>query len=624
MSAHPLDPLSAEEIAQVARVLRAGPAEDMALRFVSVELREPGKAAIAEGRRGGAPVGREAFAVLLDRRRRLLVEAVVSLSGGAVTSWHEVPGAQPAVMREECAAADTAVRMDPRWQDAISRRGVTDLSVVDIDIWAAGSDGPDGDPSRRLARALCYVRASQGDNGYARPVEGLVVTVDLWDMTVVEVSDQGAVPLPPEPGNYRPEQAGTRTDVRPIEIRQPEGPSFHLDGWLLSWQNWRLRIGFTPREGLVLHQVGYLDHGRWRPILHRAAVCELYVPYGDPNPTHEIKNVFDVGEWGLGFALNSLELGCDCLGEIRYLDVTVHDENGEPVIVPQGICVHEEDHGVAWKHTERRTGTVETRRARRLVISCFATVNNYDYGFYWYLHTDGRISFELELTGIVSTGAVPAGEPPACGTPLAPGLYAPNHQHFASVRLDMAVDGTRNTVYEVDSVPLAAGHEDRHANAWTTRATPLSRESEAKRRVEPAAARAWSVVNPSVPGPTGAGVGYQLVPGETAPPLARAGSETTRRAGFTGYHLWVTAYDAAERYAAGDYPYRRPDEGGLPAYAAADRPISDTDIVVWYTLGAHHIPRPEDWPVMPVTTVGFTLRPVGFFDANPALDLPRP
>jgi primary-amine oxidase len=623
MSTHPLDPLSAEEIAEVAALLRAGPAEDVALRFVSVELREPGKAALA----GEARPEREAFAVLLDRRRRLLVEAAVSLDRAAVTAWRAVPGAQPAVTREECSAADTAVRTDPRWQEAISRRGVADLSLVDIDLWAAGSDGPDDDPTRRLAHALCYVREGDGDNGYAHPVEGLVATLDLWDMSIVEVADHGTLPLPPSPGNYHPELADApapRTGARPIEIRQPEGPSFTLDGYLLSWQNWRLRIGFTPREGLVLHDVGYADRGRLRSILHRASVSELFVSYGDPNPTHAIKNVFDAGEWGLGFAVNSLELGCDCLGEIRYLDAVLHDENGDPATVSQAICVHEEDHGVAWKHTDARTGTVETRRQRRLVISCFATLNTYDYGFFWYLYTDGTISFEIKLTGIVSTGAIAAAQTPTFGTPLAPGLYAPYHQHFANVRLDMAVDGRDNTVYEVDSVPLPAGPENPHGGAWTTRSTPLTGEAEARRRIDPGAARTWTVLNPAVPGPTGGGVGYQLVPGESAPPLAGRRSPTVRRAGFTEYELWVTAHDPEQRYAAGDYPYRREGQGGLPVYAAADRPVDGTDIVLWYTLGAHHVPRPEDWPVMPVTTVGFTLRPVGFFDGNPALDLPRP
>jgi primary-amine oxidase len=317
-------------------------------------------------------------------------------------------------------------------------------------------------------------------------------------------------------------------------------------------------------------------------------------------------------------------LGCDCLGDIRYFDVVVNDADGNPLTLPHAICLHEEDFGVGWKHTDGLLGHMETRRNRRLVVSCFATLNNYEYGFFWYFYLDGTIEFEVKLTGIVSTGAFPpADTPPLCGTVLAPGLYAPNHQHFFNVRLDMCVDGERNSVYEVDSVALPPGLANPGANAWVTRPTLLARESEAQRVVDPLAGRYWMVTNQSVRNALGQAVGYKLVPGENILPLAAEGSQTDRRAGFAYRHLWVTAYDPAERYAAGDYPNQRPDNDGLPVYVQADRPLDDADVVVWYSFGAHHVPRPEDWPIMPVTRIGFHLKPVGFFAGNPALDLPR-
>jgi primary-amine oxidase len=465
-----------------------------------------------------------------------------------------------------------------------------------------------------------------------------VVLVDLDRMRVHEVTDDGVVPVPERSGNYIPELlAGQfegypenyptvdrlREDLRPIEITQPEGPSFTVDGHAVCWQKWRLRIGYTPREGLVLHQVSYEDRGRIRPILYRASLSELYVPYGDPNATQRIKNVFDEGEGGIGSMLNYLVLGCDCLGHIRYFDVVVNDEDGTPKTLPNAICLHEEDAGVGWKHTDGMLGHMETRRNRRLVISCFFTANNYEYGFFWYFYLDGTIEFEVKLTGILSTGAVAPGEMPACGTLLAPGLYGPNHQHYFNVRLDMSVDGERNSVYEVDSCALPAGPGNPGANAWATRPTLLARESEAQRVVNPLAGRYWTVVNPSTRNGLDQPVAYKLAPGENVLPLAGEGSQTQRRAGFAYRHLWVTAYDPAERYAAGDYPNQRPDDDGLPVYVKADRPLENADVVVWYTFGAHHVPRPEDWPIMPVTKIGFQLKPVGFFDGNPALDLPR-
>ncbi|MGH3831437.1 MAG: primary-amine oxidase [Pseudonocardiaceae bacterium] len=632
---HPLEPLSAEEVAAASAILTRDRDLDRATRFVTIELHEPPKRAVLDGPRPD----REAFVVLRDRDQLSTIEAVVSLTRDAVRSWREVPGVQAIVTVEELAECEALIRADPRWMEAMLRRGVTDFSLVRIDPWAVGNTGPRDDATqRRLLRMLCFVRSGRDDNGYAHPVEGLDTVVDLDWMEVAEIVDHGVVPLPPMPGNYLPELLSEpanvpsfdrlRDDLRPIDITQPEGPSFTVDGHAIAWQKWRLRFGYTPREGLILHQVGYFDQGRVRPILYRASLSELYVPYGDPNPTHRVKNVFDEGEWGLGFMLNSLQFGCDCLGEVRYFDVVVNDGDGNPVVLPNVICLHEEDYGIAWKHTDFSTGRVETRRQRRLVLSCVATASNYEYGFYWYFYVDGTIQYEVKLTGILSTGAVLDDavpfSGPLCGTLVAPGLYAPNHQHFFNVRLDMCVDGERNSVYEVDAAALPVGPGNPAANAWVANPTLLASESQAQRDINPLIGRYWTVVNPSVRGDLNQPVGYKLVPGENILPLAREGSQTQRRAGFAYHHLWVTAFDPAQRYAAGDYPNQRSGDDGLPVYIQADRRLADSDVVVWYTFGAHHVPRPEDWPVMPVCAVGFHLKPVGFFSGNPALDLPRP
>ncbi|MGH3941881.1 MAG: primary-amine oxidase [Pseudonocardiaceae bacterium] len=636
---HPLEPLSAEEIAATSAILTRERSLSKAVRFISIELHEPAKQIVLNVTEGQS-VDRKSFVVLRDRHNRTTIEAIVSLTRGEVCSWREIPGAQPGFTRDEFDECDDLIRADSRFQEAMRQRGVDDLALVLIDIWPAGNTGPQDDATKvRLARALAFVRYGKFDNRFARPVEGLVVLVDMDRMQVREVADDGVIPLPERPGNYIPElitgqiegYAGNfpavdrlRDDLRPIEITQPEGPSFTVEGQSVSWQKWRLRIGYNPREGLVLHQVGYQDGGRLRPILYRASLSELYVPYGDPNPTHRIKNVFDEGEASIGPLLNYLVLGCDCVGHIHYFDVVVNDADGDPITLPNAICMHEEDAGVGWKHTDGLLGHMETRRNRRLVISCFLTANNYEYGFFWYFYLDGTIEFEVKLTGILSTGAYPVGDlPPVCGTVLAPGLYGPNHQHFFNVRLDMCVDGQRNSVYEVDSVALPPGPDNPEANAWVTRPTLLARESEAQRVVDGLAGRYWMVVNPSVRNALNQPVAYKLVPGENILPLAGEGSQAQRRAGFAYRHLWVTAYDPAERYAGGDYPSQRSDDGGLPVYVEADRSLDDTDVVVWYTFGAHHVPRPEDWPIMPVTTIGFHLKPVGFFEGNPALDLPR-
>ncbi len=620
---HPLDPLSADEIVRAWELIRAKQAPGPRTRVISVALHEPPKNVVLRHQPGG-PVEREAFVVLLDNATRTTYESVVSLTRELVLAWTAVPGVQPSIVFDEFFECEAAVRADPRWQDAMRRRGVTDFSLTMVDPWSAGNFGFAGEEGRRLVRALTWVRRTPTDNGYARPVANLLTVVDLDDMQVVEVQDFGVVSLPPEDANYTPDVAVARTGLKPLEIHQPEGPSFELDGHHLSWQRWRMRLGFTPREGLVLHTVTYRDQGRDRPVLYRASVVDMVVPYGDPRPTYFHRNAFDIGEYGIGYLANSLELGCDCLGEIRYVDAVVNDSRGGAVTIANAICVHEEDAGILWKHLDWRTGLSEVRRSRRLVVSFIATVGNYEYGFYWYFYQDGTAQLEVKLTGIISNGAVMPGEKPPWGELVAPQVYGPIHQHFFSARLDLMVDGLENSVYEVDTVADPPGPQNPYGAAFRARATLLGRESAAQRIIDPLAGRFWKIVNPSVKNRLGEPVGYKLVPGENVLPFAAPEAQVIRRAAFMTKHLWVTRYDPRERYATGDYPNQHPGGAGLPSYVRDDAPLENTDVVVWYTFGAHHVVRPEDWPVMPVACIGFMLKPVGFFDGNPALDVPRP
>jgi primary-amine oxidase len=623
---HPLEPLSAEEVSAASAILKAAKGLNGTARFVFISLHEPPKQAV----QNGETVAREAFVVVYEKAERKTYEAVVSLTDERVVSFEHREGVQPQVTFEEFMTCEAVVQADPGWQEAMRARGVTDFSLTMIDPWAAGYTGPEDDATlRRIARPLTWVRSEPGEHGYARPVEGLLVVVDLDEMKVIEVNDHGVVSLPAKSGNYDPERmsapdnvpsfAAPRADLKPIEITQPEGASYTVKGHGVAWQKWNVQVGFTPREGLVLHEIGYDG----RPIIYRASLAEMFVPYGDPAPTHRFKNVFDMGEYGVGWLANPLTLGCDCVGEIHYFDGVVNDQDGAPMVIPNAICMHEEDYGIGWKHTDFRTEDVEVRRSRRLVISSIATVGNYEYGFFWYLYTDGTIEYEVKLTGVISTGAVEPGTRPKHGTLVAPGLYGPHHQHFFCVRMDMAVDGNENTVVQVDSEPLPWGPENPTGTAWVTKRTPLTSEASAKGTIDPLRGRFWRIENPNQVSELGDPVAYKLVPGENVAPMYAPDSTFAKRAGFASEHVWVTAYDPAERFAAGDYPYQNPGGDGLPAYAAQDRPTENTDVVLWYTFGAHHIVRPEDWPVMPVTHVGFKLKPAGFFAGNPALDMPR-
>jgi primary-amine oxidase len=620
--AHPLEPLTGAEIETATAVLRESGRLTDAARFAYFGLDEPTKDAVT-GFAAGDPLERRVRVVIVPGPTADVVEAVVDIGGRAVESWREVPGMRPAMLFEESFNAIVALNESHEWQAALARRGITDQSKVQIDPWPPGNFGLAHEEERRISRCLAYYREKDTDNGYARPIEGLVGFVDIGRGEVLEVADHGVVPIPPERGGYLREDVGPmRDDLRPLEITQPEGPSFTVDGNLVCWQRWSLRVSMDPYEGLVLHTIGYEDAGRVRPILHRASVSEMVVPYGDTGPMHNWKNAFDAGEWGLGRMANSLTLGCDCLGEIRYLDVTFGNERGEPYTIQNAICMHEEDYGIAWKHVDLHGGTTEVRRQRRLVISSIATVGNYEYGFYWYFYLDGSMQLEVKLTGVMSTMAVANGEGVRNAEMVAPQLAAPHHQHLFNVRLDFDVDGVANTVYEVDSVPEAAGPDNPLANAFTTEVTTLATEKQAQRVVDASRSRIWKIVNPEARNRLGEPVGYKLVPAATPTLLASPESSVGRRAAFATRNLWVTPYQSDERRAAGDYPNQHAGGDGLPRWTAADRPIAGTDVVVWHTFGVTHIPRPEDWPVMPVESTGFLLAPVGFFDRNPALDVP--
>ena len=349
----------------------------------------------------------------------------------------------------------------------------------------------------------------------------------------------------------------------------------------------------------------------------------MVVPYGDPSPRQGWKNAFDAGEWGLGRMTQPLTRGCDCLGEITYFDGVLANEAGEPWIIDNAICMHEEDYGILWKHVDLWGGTSEVRRSRRLVISFIATVGNYEYGFYWYFYLDGNIQLEVKLTGIVSPMALEPGTTSEYANLVAPGVAAPHHQHMFNVRLDIDVDGTENEVHEIEAESVPTGPDNPWGNAFRPRVTRLERESEAKRVVNAATSRAWKVVNPQVLNGLGQPVAYKLIPTMSTPTLlAQPDSSVGKRAGFARHNLWVTPYTADERRGAGEYPNQHEGGDGLPRWTAADRALVDTDVVLWYSFGITHFVRPEDWPVMPVEYTGFLLSPVGFFDRNPALDVP--
>jgi primary-amine oxidase len=620
---HPLDPLIPEEFRRTADILRRDNGVDERWRFASIELKEPPKQALLEFAPND-PISREAIVVCWNREDGQAYKSVVSLTKDRVVSWEHRPGEHPNITADEFHECDAALRAEPRVVEALAARGITDLDKVLFDVWAyGGSLIADRYRGMRVGWADIWYRTSEDSNPYANPVNGLKLVVDLNRMELLEVEDNFVVEKPNIMGEYLPAYVpmALRDDLKPLDITQPEGTSFIVDGNELRWQKWSMRVGFNYREGLVLHTVGYEDGDRVRKVANRMSFAEMVVPYRDPSPEHFRRTAFDIGEWGLGFMTTSLELGCDCLGEISYLDAVLHDARGEPYTIKNAVCIHEEDDAVLWKHVDEVVGA-EIRRSRRLVVSFHATVANYEYLVYWRFYQDGNIECEVRATGLMVTSHFPEGEQPPYGALVDERTYAPFHQHFLVARLDLDIDGENNTVYTSESEALPIGPDNPYGLALVQRNTPLRTEEEGKQDYDWQTQRSWKVVNDAVKNGLGTQVGYKLVPGGCFPAMLHPSSPVLRRAGVIGHTLWVTPYHEDERWPCGEFVNQSEADTGLTEWTKENRSIENTDVVLWYVFGLHHVTRPEEWPVMPVDTVSFWLKPVGFFDRNPALDVP--
>jgi primary-amine oxidase len=627
-----MDALTAREYWTVFEVLKGSGRVNADTRFPEIGLREPPKAAVL-ARTKGQPLRREARVVV--RQGRSVFVAVVDISGRKLASWNEVEGVQAAATEEEDAAIGDLAKANAEWQAAMRLRGITDFETVDC--WGAvlGHFGTEPERGRRLARAIC----SEGRGGYNsqfRPIEGVVVLVDLDERTVVRVIDTGVRPVPKSAGDYDAASIGPPREVPgPLLLQQPLGPGFRLDAGEITWQNWRFHFRIDPRQGTVVSNVKYEDAGRWRDVLYQGALTEIFVPYMDPDEGWYFASYLDIGESITGLA-KPLEKGGDCPDHALYFDSVHADERGIPRMRPRTACLFEREPGdPAWRHGT--SSHVESRRRRDLVLRMVATIGNYDYVVDWVFQQDGSLRVVAGATGMVVVKAVtqrtatdPAGgpsgsstRPDAHGRFVAENTVAINHDHFLSFRLDLDVDGPTNSVVVDRLVPerLPAGSPRR--SLWRIESSTLHSEKEGRLDMGMEHPALWRVVNPKSLGPNGYPASFQVKPGHTETSLLAPDDNPQLRAGFSAHSLWVTRHDDGEKLAAGPFPTGASGAGGLPLWSRADRSLENADLVVWYTMGMHHVVRAEDWPVMPVVWHDLELRPFDFFGRNPALDLPK-
>jgi len=613
---HPLDPLDAGEIAVARSVLVAGRQLTPDRRVISIDLEEPSKNAVLSGEEPP----RRAFAVLYDSHRNLTTEVLIDLGHATIARTTELRGVEPALDGIDGESTDAIVRADSAWRRALARRGLTPSDVV-VDAWSPGRFDVE-DPARgRFVRSLTYVKPST-PNEMARPVSGLAALVDLTARRVTQLTDSVSAPTP----SAQSEAGAFRALPPPITKSEPS-PGWSSPMWrsaappaqghAIAWRRWRFHAGVRPREGLVIYGVGFDDGTHVRSVLYRASLSEIVVPYGDPGPAWYFRNAFDAGELGIGATAASLRPGADVPDGAAFIDAFVADNGGQARRIPRAIAIFERDAGLAWKHGNN------SRRARELVVLSMSRLGNYDYGFEWSFREDGSIAHRVLLTG---TMAARGGAPEHADTLaniVAPGVAAVHHQHFFNYRLDLDVDGaTPNEVRVLETHPMALGPTNRFGGGFALSTRVVHTEDESTQQFDARANRRWVVVNTSRRSAIGAVSGYELVPGASATPFAGDSSSVRRRASFLSAPLWITSYADSERYAAGHYPNQSAGGGGLTSWSAQRRPLTGADVVLWYTIGVTHNPRPEDWPIMPVQEAGFSLRPFGFFDRNPAIESP--
>ena len=619
---HPLDQISAEEINTAVDICKSCKDFDGDAVFINISLVEPEKEFVRTYKKG------EEFPRLLkirgiDSNADGGFVAIADMRANKISSLTRVSNeSQVSYSLAEIFMAQELTKANKDYQEALKKRGVSNLDLIQIDPWPGGGIVHESiKPGNRALKLISFLKENESDNAYAKPINGVIAHVDLTLQKVTHVEDHGLVKIPEAHGRYDANsQSELREHPRKIDITQPDGPGFKVEGNLLSWEGWKLRVSVNPDEGPVLHQLS-LDG---RSILYRVALSDMVVPYGTADPMHSWKAVHDGTEYGFGTLTNSLTLGCDCLGEIHYLDANMLMHDGTVNTIESAICIHEEDYGIQWKHTDMNMlGANEVRRSRRLVISSIATIGNYDYGLFWYLYLDGTIQCEVKLTGIVGISAYEEDRHREDQDfRITEELVSPLHQHLFCVRLDWDLEGSNNQLFESNVEALPKGDENPNGMQLKAVSTHLKKESEAKRDVSPSSSRVWKIINANKTNSFGVPVGYKLLPGNTPTLLAHPDSPPGKRASFSKHNLWATPFHKNEQAAGGEFSVMHSGEGGLDDITSSDRDISECDLVTWHTFGVTHIPRPEDWPVMPVEYCGFHLIPVGFFDKNPTINLP--
>ncbi|XP_034686799.1 primary amine oxidase-like [Vitis riparia] len=635
---HPLDSLTPSEFRQVQAIVKgSNPGSSHNVTFQYVGLDEPDKPALlswlSNPNSTTLPSPRRAF--VITRLHSQTHEIIVDLSTQSIVSDKVYSGhGYPLLTSDEQTAASELPLTYPPFIASIKKRKLK-LSDVVCSTFTVGWFGEE--KSRRVLKILCFYTDGTA-NLYMRPIEGVTIAVDLDEMKITEYHDRLTVPMPEAEGTeYRlsKQKPPFGPLLNGVSSMQPDGPGFKIDGHNIRWANWDFHVSFDARAGLIISLASIYDLQKrtFRRVLYRGYLSELFVPYMDPTEEWYYKTFFDLGEFGFGLCTVPLQPLADCPSNAVFMDGYYAGQDGKPVKISNAFCIFEQQAGrIMWRHTEVEIPGEEIREVRpevSLVVRMVATVGNYDYVLDWEFKPSGSIKLGVGLTGILEVKGVSYThtsqiKEDVYGTLLAHNTIGVNHDHFLTYHLDLDVDGDANSFVKANlETKRVKDNISPRKSYWTVVSETAKTESDAQIQLGLKPAE-LIVVNPNKKTKLGNYVGYRLIPGSLSSPLLSDDDYPQIRGAFTKYDVWITPYNKSEKWAGGLYMDQSRGDDTLAVWSQRNREIENKDIVLWYTIGFHHVPCQEDFPVMPTLSGGFELRPTNFFERNPVLKTKPP
>ncbi|KAG8374786.1 hypothetical protein BUALT_Bualt10G0031900 [Buddleja alternifolia] len=631
---HPLDPLTIQEMNKVQKVIKSF-FENSVYSVHSLVLEDPDKEVVVEWEKGDPLPPRKASVMARAAGKNYLLTIDVESGELREHDTSNITGF-PLVTLEDMQKVMSAPFASAHFNRSIAERGV-DINDVACLPFSPGWFGKAED-GRRLVKLECFTTKDTA-NFYMRPIEGIIIVTDLDTNEVVEIVDKGKhIPIPKAAGtDYRLSAVNTPIIKlpNPISMEQPNGPNFVIeDEHLVKWANWEFHLKADPRAGVMVSRAKIRDPdtGVLRNVMYQGFSSELFVPYMDPEEAWYFKTYMDAGEYGFGLQALALDPLNDCPRNAKYMDAIFAAADGTPYVRSNMICVFERYAGdAAWRHTESPITGTEIREARpkiSLVARFVASLANYDYVVDWEFHADGLIHIKVALTGIVivkgtsyvNTNQVKEDED-IYGTLLSENIVGVVHDHYINFYLDMDVDGLDNSFVNVHLQREYTNGKSPRRSYMKVNKTVAKTEKEAQIKLKLYDPSEFHVINPNKRTKVGNPVGYKVVPAGTAASLLDPEDPPQKRSSFTNNQIWVTRYNKSELWSGGLFAYQSHGEDTLQVWSDRDRPIENKDIVLWYTLGFHHVPCQEDYPIMPTVSSGFDLKPVNFFERNPVLSI---